>query len=101
MSGMNLTPGTIRLTADSVIGISGKKVRVFGVHFVNGGTANTLYLRNGTSTAGSIYIQVDGVANKGVTENFAGGLLLPAGCYVDFSATTDSPYAVIIFSNEP
>ena len=95
---MNLLPGTQRVTADLAVGTSGKPIRVFCVHLISGGTASTLTLYNGTSASGTAYIQVDGVASQGVTINFSGGMLFPAGCFADVDANIS--YAMVTFSLE-
>jgi hypothetical protein len=97
---MNLLPGTVRLTADGLVGKSGKECRVYSVHLVSAsGTAAQVILKNGTSTSGTAYAQVDGTASKGVTVSFAGGLLFPAGCYADVTVNSGD-YVCVIASNE-
>ena len=97
---MNLLPGTTRLTADGLVGRSGKPCRVYSVHLSSAsGTAATVILKEGTSTSGTATAQVDGIASKGVTTSFAGGLLFPGGCYADVTVNTGD-YVSIIASNE-
>lgn len=79
-------PGTTRITADSVIGQSGKPTRVYWVSLVSGVSASTLTLRNGTGGSDTAYDQIDGTASQSVTKNYAGGILFPAGCYADVDA---------------
>jgi len=93
---MNLTPGVVRITADSAVSTSGKPIRVFCVNLISGGSASTLTLKNGTSTSGTAYDQIDGTASQSVTKNYAGGLLFPGGCYADADANIS--YATIICS---
>jgi hypothetical protein len=95
---MNLLPGATRLTADGLVGTSGKPIRVFAVHLVSGATASTTTLKLGTSTAGTAYLQVDGLASQGVTINIAGGLRFPTGCYMDTDANIS--YCVIVYTEE-
>lgn len=95
---MNLVPGTIRLTADGLVGTSGKPIRVFSIHLASGGTLSTTTFRNGTSTAGTAWFQADGLANAGSTYNFAGGLSFPAGCYMDTDANIS--YCTITYTEE-
>lgn len=95
---MNLLPGTVRITADSALITSGLPVRVYAVNLVSGGSGSTLILRNGTSTSGDAYEQVDGSASQSVTKNYAGGLLFPAGCFADVDANIS--YATIICTKE-
>ena len=95
---MNLLPGTVLLTADGVVGVSGKPVRVYSVHLISGSTASTCTLENGTTASGTIYAQIDGIASQGVTINFAGGLCFPDGCFLDADANISS--CVIVCSVE-
>ena len=95
---MNLVPGTLRLAADGLVGTSGKPIRVFSVHLVSGATASTTSFKNGTSTGGTAYLQVDGVISKGVTLNIAGGMRFPAGCYMDTDANIS--YCTIVYTEE-
>jgi hypothetical protein len=83
---MNLMPGVTRLTADGVVGTSGQKIRVFQIHLVSGGTLSTTTFKNGTTTGGTAYIQVDGTASKGVTWESKNGILFPNGCFMDTDA---------------
>ena len=95
---MNLVIGNTRLTADGLVGTSGKPIRVYWVHLVSGATASTTTLKNGTGTGGTAYCQVDGVASSGVLLNFAGGMRFPDGCYMDTDANIS--YAVIGYTEE-
>lgn len=91
-------PGPQQVTADSVVGKSGKPTRVWSVGLISTGTASTLILRNGTSTAGTAWEQIDGVASQSVTKNWAGGILFPNGCFAD--ADGNISYATINFTTE-
>ncbi len=82
---MNLVIGQERLTADGQVGPAGA-TRIYWVHLVSGGTGSTTTLKNGTTTGGTAIVQVDGVANQGVTINFAGGCRFPDGCFMDTDA---------------
>lgn len=90
--------GIQRATGDVAIGTSGKPQRVFWIHLVSGSSASTTSLRNGTSSSDTANIQVDGVANQGVTLNFAGGAIFPAGCFLDADANIS--YALVGFGKE-
>jgi len=90
---MNLMIDTVRLAADGAVGVSGKPMRIYWIHLVSGATASTTSLKNGTSTAGTAYCQVDGKANEGVLLNFAGGMRFPDGCFMDTDANIS--YATI------
>jgi len=95
---MNLLPGRQRVTGDVLIGSGRRGVRIYSVHLISGGSASTCYLRNGTAVTDDIDIEIDGVANTGVTLNFAGGVVLPKGCYFDADANITS--AIVTFTEE-
>lgn len=88
-------PGTTKITADGVVGQSGKPTRIYSVSLVSGGSASTLALYSGTSTGGTLLDQVDGTASQSVTKNYAGGLLFPAGCFAD----VDSNVSYVTFGH--
>ena len=90
---MNLVIDTVRLTADGVVGKSGSPTRVYWILLVSGATASTTSLKNGTTTGGTAYVQVDGRENEGVLLNFAGGVRFPDGCFMDTDANIS--YATI------
>ena len=94
----NVLPGVTRLTADGQVGATGRAVRIYSVHLVSGGTGSTTTLCNGTLTVDTVYAQIDGTANKGVTVNFEGGLLFPSGCHMNTDANIS--FASIVFSQE-
>lgn len=91
-------PGPSRVTADAVVGVSGKPTRVFSIELISGSSASTLTMRNGTTTGGTTWAQVDGTANQSVTKNWAGGLLFPSGCFADVDANIS--YVVISFTTD-
>ncbi len=85
--------GTIRVTADSVVGVSGKPFRVYGASVTSGGGgAAVVAFKNGTSTAGTVYFQATGTTSKAVLiPNIPKeGLLFPGGLFVDVDANTDA-----------
>jgi len=81
--------GSERLTADGVIGTSGKPLRIFCIAGSSGnGGVGQLVLRNGTSATGTIYIsQSAGAAASPLeTQIFdfgPRGLRFPGGCFFD------------------
>jgi len=81
--------GSVNLTADSVVGISGRPTWVYFIHVDSGASAGTVILRNGTGTGDTAYATIDGIATSGVTENFNGGMFFPAGCFYDEDANVD------------
>ena len=95
---MNLVPGVTRLAADGLVGSSGKPIRVFFAHLVSSATASTVSLKNGTTSSGTAYAQIDGIASQGVTLNFAGGMRFPGGCFLDADANIS--YCVVGYTEE-
>ena len=95
---MNMVPGVTRLTEDGLVGSSGVPIRVFSIHLVSGATASTTSFNNGTAVGDTAYAQVDGIASKGVTLSFAGGLRFPAGCYMNTDANIS--YCTIVYTEE-
>lgn len=91
---MNLLPGTkLITTTDGAVGTAGRPIRVFSAAVLSDGTASTLVLRNGTTTGGDAYIQLDGVINKLSTPfNSLWGVLFPAGCFMDADAHSVGGY---------
>lgn len=96
---MGLQIGSQNITQDGVIGVSGKPVRVF--EFIvrsgsGGGAAIAVY--NGTSTGGTKYDDLNGTTSLTVRIPYVGGLLFPAGCYVDVDSNTT--YVTAIYTQE-
>lgn len=78
------------LTADGVVGISGKPVRVYSLNVVSGATAGVVKLYHGTAASGD-YSEVVGTANQGQSFDFgACGKYFPSGCYADLGANITS-----------
>ena len=90
--------GSVRKTADGAVGVSGKPVRVYSVTIMNGATASSAVLRNGTTAAGDAYIYHLGTTNTSKTVSFDGGLLFPDGCFYDHTVTASA--AIIEFATE-
>lgn len=90
---MYFLPGTQSVTTtDLALGVAGRPTRVYSVSLISDTTAGTLKLRNGTTTGGTLYIQVDGVISKGATFDSTEGVLFPSGCFMDADAHTVSGY---------
>ena len=87
-----MTSGSVRLTADGLVGGSGKAIRVYSAVMQSGsGGAGELVLRDGTTASGTIYVQEAGTAaSKTKTYNFCGGLTFPNGCFFDKDTNTDA-----------
>jgi len=78
--------GTRRVTADTNVS-AGRPVRVFSVHWLSGGTAGVLTLRNGTLVSDEIRYQKTGTINDGHTEDFGKtGIFFPDGLFIDVDA---------------
>lgn len=100
---MNLLPGTQQIVGDGDIAlvttVAGKPVRLFSIEVISGGTASTVILHNGVAiVASDNYGQVDGIANKSVVINYAGGKRFPAGCFVQTDA--NSAFVVCTYTEE-
>lgn len=95
---MSLPIGSTRLTADGVVGVSGKKIRVYGIVVHSSGTAGVVQLRNGTTTGGTEYDEINGTIGVSIRVNYPGGLLFPDGCFYDEDANV--VYSTIIYEQE-
>lgn len=93
-----MATGTVVKTADGIVGVSGKPVRIFAVNNVSGGTAGDVVLRNGTTAAGTVYVQLTGTANAGTAWDFHEGVLFPDGCFYDHDS--NNTFATITYSQE-
>lgn len=83
--------GSDYLTADSVVGVSGKPVRIYSVTALSGATAGKVVLRNGTTSGGTIYVNaLCGTVSQTNTFNFEGGMFFPDGCFFDKDANVTS-----------
>ena len=93
------TSGTVTLTADSVIGISGKPVRIFSIYWVKETGAETMVVRHGTSATSAIVIEQVSTADDGNLLVFgAEGMLFPNGAFYDEGTAITS--ATFTFSVE-
>lgn len=91
--------GTVRLTADGAVGVSGKPVRVWNVEMLNGAAVGELVLRNGTTASATVYVKKNGVTLADTdTFNWARGILFPNGCFFDIDANTTA--VVVSFEME-
>lgn len=80
--------GSSRLTADGVLGVSGKPVRVFGFTMRSGaGGTGSVILYDGTTTGGTEKYKMVGNTDASADKVFATeGKHFPNGCYVDVDA---------------
>lgn len=84
--------GTQLVTADGVVGTSGKPVRIFSIHILSGaGGGAVVNLRSGTAVGGTIRIKETGTVDTGKTFDYGKyGYLFEAGCFCDVDANTTS-----------
>ena len=76
--------GSVNVTADSIIGTSGRPIRLWAVNMLSDATAGELVLRNGTTSSGSIWVREQGVANTGNSVSYGEhGILFPNGMFYD------------------
>jgi hypothetical protein len=88
--------GSVRLTADGVVGPSGSPIRVHSVEMLNDSSVGELVLRNGTADSATIYVKKNGATVSDTdTYQWTGGLVFPAGCF--FDKDTNTVAAVINF----
>lgn len=92
--------GSQLITADGVVGTSGKPIRVYSIHVISGaGGGAVVNLRSGTTVSSTIRIVATGTASQGVTFNYGNeGQLFEAGCYCDVDANTTS--VLVSFTKE-
>ena len=84
-------PGTQLVTADGIVGVSGKPVRIYHIHIISGGTAGVVNLRNGALVTDTIFATETGTANTGATFSYDHvGILLSAGAFIDIDANVTS-----------
>lgn len=84
--------GVQLISADGVVGTSGKPVRVFTIHILSGGGgAAVVALRAGTAVGGTIQVQETGTVSTGKTFDYGmHGFYFPTGCFVDVDTNTTS-----------
>jgi hypothetical protein len=97
------TAGAVLKAADGVVGISGKPVRVFGLHVLSGGTAGIVKLYNGTTASGTLYVQQTcGTVSTGNLFEYGNeGFLFPNGCFYEEVVDANVTSTLISFRNEP
>lgn len=96
---MGLQIGSQKISADGVIGVSAKPVRLFELIIRSGaGGGGVVIVYNGSSASGTEYDTGNGTASLTVRIPYVGGLLLPAGCYLDID--TNVSYVIAIYTQE-
>lgn len=97
---MSLPIGSQKVTSDIAVGVSGKKIRLYGliVRSTAGGAA-VVNVYNGTSTSGVLTDIVDVSAASTTTRvMYAGGLYLGSGCFIDVD--TNTSFVTAIYEQE-
>ena len=80
---MSGASGAVSVTADSIIGTSGRPIRLWAVNMLSG-TAGELVLRNGSTETSPIWVRELGTANTGKTVPYGNqGILFPLGMFYD------------------
>lgn len=78
------TSGSISVTSDSIIGTTGRPIRLWAVNMLSGGTAGELVLRNGSTASDSIWVREQGTVSTGKTVEYGSqGILFPNGMFYD------------------
>jgi len=86
--------GAEQHTADSVVGVSGRPIRLWAVNMLSGGTAGQLVLRNGTADTDTIWVREVGTVSTGKTVTYGDeGFLFPDGLFYD----DDSNFTSVTF----
>ncbi len=82
-----MSVGTYQVAADGQAGPA-KAVRVFNIIAKSDSTACVVSVKNGTTTGGTEYDQINGTISQAVIRNYEGGLVFPGGCFIDLDAHT-------------
>lgn len=88
-------PGSEKFTADGVVGISGKPVRLFSIIVHSGATAGEINLYNGTGTGDPLFQEIVGDSNTSKIVNYTGGLFFPNGLY--YEESVDPTHSVLTY----
>ena len=94
--------GAQLMVADGAVGTSGASVRLFTIHILAAGAdVPEIKLYNGTSNAGTIYVQQKGAASTGKTFEFGEeGFLFPDGCFYEEVTDAHVTSTLIEFQKE-
>lgn len=83
--------GSVLITADGPVDVSGVPTRIYSIHIISGGTPAVVSLKNGTSSSATAWITETGTASTGATFRYGTyGALFPNGCFVDVDGNTTS-----------
>lgn len=94
--------GSQLMTADGVVGVSGKPIRIYAIHVLSGATAGIVKLKAGTATGGTIRIQETcPVVSTGNLFNYGeDGVLFPTGCYYEEVIDANVTSTLVSYSQE-
>jgi hypothetical protein len=95
---MPTSQGSVTLIGSGALIASGRQVRVYSLTFTSGASVGAIQLYNGTAASGTPVWSQEGTASRSFTQNFEGGLLFPAGCYVSFDGASA---AILACAAEP
>jgi hypothetical protein len=89
---LNYGNGTTALvTADAQTVATGYIVRVYAIHIISGGGGAAVVSFKSGGSGGTTYLTETGTASTGKTITYGeGGIVFPAGLYVDVDANTTS-----------
>ena len=90
--------GSERFAASSVVGRSGKPVRVFNATWLSSSVAGVFKLYDGTSTGGDLWVGEIGTANGSKTTNWETGILFNSGCFYEQAANVTA--SILTFRTE-
>jgi len=99
----NFVGATLANTAaGQSIGTLGRKIRVYSIHLISGGTAGIITLKNGTDTNGTVFIQETApVVSTGNTVTYGDyGVLFPNGCFYQETVDANVTSTLITFEEE-
>lgn len=96
---MSLSIGAQQITADGVIGTSGKKIRLYGIIVNSDSSGSTVDLHDGTSTGGTKLDSIAGAASVSTRVSYPGGLLFNSGMYVNLDGT-HTTFVTAIYEQE-
>lgn len=84
--------GFTKVTSDQVVGTTGSPIVVYGMNIISGGGgAGVVILRNGTTVAGTVVIQENGVTGQGKTISYGeNGVVFPGGLFCDVDTNVTS-----------
>ena len=91
---MSLPIGAQKRTTDGVIGVSGKKIRVYGFLVSADSSGAVVAVYDGVDTSGVLMDSLVGAASVVTRISYPGGLLFNSGCYIDIDAHTTSVVAI-------